>query len=123
MADRTSSARPRLPARREWEDILRWANQAPRLELSMQPSGFGPSDHTSFYAAIGVGPGSPAEAAGLRRGDVIVRLGEHPIGDLYDLTDALRAHQPGDEVEVVVRRDGEERTRRAVLGDRSERRP
>jgi len=70
----------------------------------------------------GVGPGSPAEKAGLEGGDTIVGLGEFDIGDLYDLTDALRAHKPGDAVRVTVLRGGEEQTFEVVLGSRSERR-
>ena len=69
----------------------------------------------------GVSAGSPAEAAGLRGGDVVVRLGEHEVGDLYDLTDALRAHRPGDVVDVTVLRDGEELTQSVRLGSRSSR--
>jgi hypothetical protein len=71
----------------------------------------------------GVGPGSPAEAAGLRGGDIVVGLGAHEVGDLYDLTDALRAHQPGDTVRVVVLREGRETAFTAVLGSREEREP
>jgi hypothetical protein len=66
----------------------------------------------------GVTAGSPAEAAGLRRGDVLIRLGDHEIGDLEAFTEALRRHQPGDEVELVVLRDGAELNVRATLGRR-----
>lgn len=69
----------------------------------------------------GVSAGSPAEAAGFRAGDVIVRMGEHEIGDLYGLTDALRAHRPGDVVDVTVIRDGAELTRSVTLGSRASR--
>ncbi|HEU4452593.1 MAG TPA: M20/M25/M40 family metallo-hydrolase [Longimicrobium sp.] len=54
----------------------------------------------------GVRAGSPAEKAGIRAGDVIVRMGEMEVRDLQDLTDALRAHKPGDVVPVAVLRDG-----------------
>lgn len=35
----------------EWNAILADANRGPGLELAYEASGFGPSDHTSFYAA------------------------------------------------------------------------
>lgn len=54
----------------------------------------------------GVRAGSPAEKAGIRAGDVIVRMGEMEVRDLQGLTDALRAHKPGDVVPVAVLRDG-----------------
>jgi Zn-dependent M28 family amino/carboxypeptidase len=55
----------------------------------------------------GVRAGSPAEAAGIQAGDVLVKLGDNEIRDLYQMTDALRAYQPGQTVPVHVRRDGE----------------
>lgn len=66
----------------------------------------------------GVTTGSPGDVAGLRRGDILIRLGSHEIKDLEAFTAALRAHRPGDEVDVVVIRDGAEVRLRAVLGRR-----
>jgi S1-C subfamily serine protease len=66
----------------------------------------------------GVRAGSPAEKAGIRAGDVIVRLGEMEVHDLQGLTDALRAHRPGDAVRVDVLRDGRRITTTATLGTR-----
>jgi hypothetical protein len=68
----------------------------------------------------GVRPGSPADAAGLRAGDVIVALGGRAVKDLYAYSDALYAHQPGDRVEIVFLRDGERRTVTATLGRRGQ---
>jgi membrane-associated protease RseP (regulator of RpoE activity) len=67
----------------------------------------------------GVSPGSPAELAGLQAGDVIVRIGEHAVPDLQGMTDALRAHEPGDEVAIRFLREDREATVRVVLGTRS----
>ena len=61
---------------------------------------------------------SPAANAGLQRGDVIVEFGGRDVGDLYEYTYALQAHEPGDRVEIVVLRDGERVTLSAVLGRR-----
>ncbi|MEJ2186382.1 MAG: PDZ domain-containing protein, partial [Gemmatimonadota bacterium] len=52
----------------------------------------------------GVRADSPADKAGIRSGDIIVRFGTMDIKDLYALTDALRAHKPGDSVPVTVSR-------------------
>ena len=60
----------------------------------------------------------PAEKAGVRRGDIIVKFGGVSIDNLYDLTYALQAHRPGDAVEVVVQRDGKPVALRATLRDR-----
>jgi putative serine protease PepD len=62
--------------------------------------------------------GSPAEAGGLQAGDIIIRIGTHPVPDLQGMTDALRAYAPGDTVEIVYRRAGGERRTQVVLGRR-----
>ncbi len=69
----------------------------------------------------GVRAGSPAEQAGMQKGDVLIRFDGEEIEDLYVFTDALRSHAPGDTVEVVVLREGEEVPLVAVLGSRGER--
>lgn len=66
----------------------------------------------------GVSAGSPAEVGGLKAGDVIVALGGKPVKDLYEYSDALYAHKPGDEVEIVVLRDGQRVTVHVKLGKR-----
>jgi Zn-dependent M28 family amino/carboxypeptidase len=66
----------------------------------------------------GVRAGSPAEKAGIRAGDVIVKMGEMDVHDLQGLTNALRAHKPGDTVPIVILRDGQRLTVTATLGTR-----
>ena len=66
----------------------------------------------------GVSPGSPADKAGIRGGDILVGLGQFEVADLQGMTDALRAHKPGDEVEVRLLRDGRALTLKVTLGTR-----
>jgi S1-C subfamily serine protease len=66
----------------------------------------------------GVSDGSPAEKGGLKGGDVIIRLGGKRVGTIYDYMETLGSHKPGDEVEVVVKRDGQEVKLRVKLGSR-----
>jgi S1-C subfamily serine protease len=66
----------------------------------------------------GVTPNSPAAAAGLQSGDVIVGMGDVDVADLQGLTDALRAHKPGQTVPVKVLRDEKELTLQVTLGAR-----
>ena len=56
----------------------------------------------------GVRPGGGAEKAGIRRGDVLVRLGAHAIRSVEDLVYALQASKPGETVTSVVIREGRE---------------
>src|SRR5262245_11453047 len=64
----------------------------------------------------GVTPGSPAEKAGLRGGDTIVRFGEREIRNIYDYTAALGERKPGEVVEIAVVRDGAEVVIAVTLG-------
>ena len=66
----------------------------------------------------GVREGSPAELAGLQPGDVVVEFDGKEISDIYAYTYALQDKQPGDEVLIVVERDGERVSMTAVLGQR-----
>ncbi|HET9387248.1 MAG TPA: M20/M25/M40 family metallo-hydrolase [Gemmatimonadales bacterium] len=102
---------------------------APRPQASTGGSGYGAylgtipdmsgGGVTEGVRITGVRAGSPAEAAGLQAGDVITAIGDKRIVNLYDMTDALRVHHPGDTVVIVSKRDGVERRARAVLGRRS----
>jgi len=67
------------------------------------------------YAISGVAKDSPAERAGLQGGDVIIQFGKYKIGNLRDIDGALRKYKAGDNVKVVVRRDGEEVPLEVVL--------
>jgi Peptidase family M28/PDZ domain len=67
----------------------------------------------------GVTPGSPADKAGVRTGDIIVGMGAHEVADLQGLTDALRAHKPGDTVPLRVIRDGNPLALEVTLGTRT----
>jgi hypothetical protein len=68
----------------------------------------------------GVRAGSPADKGGLTAGDVIVRFAGREVKDLYSYSEALYAHKPGDEVEVVYLRGTERRTTRVTLGTRGQ---
>jgi serine protease Do len=57
-----------------------------------------------------VEPDGPAEAAGIRAGDVIAEFAGTRIATLRDLTTAVADTAPGSEAAVTVWRDGERRT-------------
>jgi hypothetical protein len=78
----------------------------------------GGSEEQRGVRITGVRAGSPAEHAGLRADDVITRIGDMDVPDLQAMTDALRAHKPGDVVEIVVHRGDSTTTLRATLGAR-----
>ncbi|MFI7605810.1 trypsin-like peptidase domain-containing protein [Micromonospora sp. NPDC049366] len=63
--------------------------------------------------------GSPAEKAGLQRGDVVTRFGDKVINDSDDLVGAVQAGKVGDRVEVHYKRNGAEATTTVTLAETS----
>ncbi|MEM8666691.1 MAG: M28 family peptidase [Planctomycetota bacterium] len=54
----------------------------------------------------GVGADGPAQKAGIRGGDIVIKLAGKKIEDVYDYTYAIEALKIGEEVEIVIIRDG-----------------
>ncbi len=67
-------------------------------------------------ALAGVRPGGPADKAGMKAGDVLVKLGESRIANLDDFMSALGKHKPGEEVPIVVKRGNKDVKLKATLG-------
>ena len=63
-----------------------------------------------------VQPNSPAEAAGIERGDIIVRIGERTIQSVEDVFSATRERKVGERVDVEVVRGETKRTLSLTLG-------
>ena len=76
------------------------------------------SENPGGVRITGVRSGSPAEAGGLRGGDILVRMGDADVPDLQAMTDILRSHRPGDTIDVVYLRDGQRITTKVTLGRR-----
>lgn len=104
--------------------LARAASEVP-LTYSKHPAPVGRGDARSFNASLGTVPnyGGPppglkgvllddvrpeggAARAGMRRGDVIVKLGKFDIGSVEDLMFVLMQAKPGETVTAVVVRDG-----------------
>jgi Zn-dependent M28 family amino/carboxypeptidase len=66
----------------------------------------------------GVRDDSPAQKAGIRGGDVIVRFDGIRVDNIYDYTFGLRTRKPGQEVRITVKRDGKDVELLATLGRR-----
>lgn len=67
-----------------------------------------------------VGRESPAEKAGLKAGDVVLRFDDEVLSSRESLHDFLKEKAPDDRVTMVLLRDGKEETLTLKLGDRDE---
>ncbi len=70
---------------------------------------------TSGLAITGVTPGSPAEKAGLKGGDVITAIAGKSVKSMEDYMASLESAKAGDAVDVVVKRGGQSVTLKVTL--------
>jgi putative serine protease PepD len=61
--------------------------------------------------------GSPADEAGLREGDIVVRMDDRAINDANDLVSAVQAAEVGQTVEIEFQREGANQTTMLTLGE------
>jgi S1-C subfamily serine protease len=106
----------------EVEDVLaalrERAGGAPRSEGFLGVSLDDRSDGGQGALVTEVADDSPASDVGLEQGDVILSVDHSTTDGAAGVVAAVRDREPGDEVEVVVVRDGEEQTFEVVLAER-----
>lgn len=69
--------------------------------------GIAPGDYSGDETGVSVGqvfPGTPAEKAGLRPGDMLINWNGKPLADVESWMPLLKEHQPGDRVIIHFRR-------------------
>ncbi len=64
--------------------------------------------------------GSAAEKAGLKNGDVIIKINDKKVADPNSLSDVVTSFKPNEEVTVYFKRDGKEQSAKVTLGERKE---
>jgi S1-C subfamily serine protease len=67
-----------------------------------------------------VSDGSPADDAGMKPGDVVKQVGNTPVHSNGSLRPAIRRYKAGQEIDVIVERDGKQLTLHVKLGEASE---
>jgi hypothetical protein len=87
--------------------------------LGTVPDYAGPPDGRLGVLLSGVRAGSPAEAAGMQRDDILVELAGHEIRDIYDFVYVLRQAKPGEKAIAVVERKGKRIELEVVFGTQS----
>lgn len=99
---------------------------APPAWLGVQMTNITPAIKSQYNLSIDSGAfivevfsGDPADEAGLREGDVIIRFGGEKINTIEELAIAIRSHDPGETVKIIFVREGEEKTTEATLIQKS----
>lgn len=120
------------------ETLLRRIADAPRrmkalkVELAVPAAGAAPGSRPYFGSMPdygfdgkgcrleGVGPGSPAEQAGLKAGDVVVAIDGQDLPEVNAYSRALFSKKPGDVIEVTYLRGAERVTVKVTLAARKQ---
>ncbi|WP_207539531.1 Do family serine endopeptidase [Sabulicella rubraurantiaca] len=118
---------PSQLARRVVED-LRDDGKVERgwLGVSLQPldrelaQALGVEEGGALLASVE--PGSPADRAGLKAGDVVTQAGDRPVRGPRDLSGAVATARPGSSLNLTVIRDGQRREQQVSLGTPPDRR-
>lgn len=108
---------PLISFERDWQRMKRG-------EESMMPGrgrggwiGLASRDHREGGVTVtAAADGSPAKEAGLLRGDVIKSVDGEPVANRAEFSREIARRFPGQEVELVFERDGEQQMIRLVIG-------
>jgi serine protease Do len=78
--------------------------------------GVTPDEDDKGALVTSVSPGSAAEKAGLKKGDIITRIDNQKIEEADDVSRIIRSHKPGDKVSVTYLRNDKELKQSVELG-------
>jgi S1-C subfamily serine protease len=100
------------------QELRAVANGEPRIEGYLGVELVPRSDGGRGAVINLVTPGSPAAAAGIMAGDVVIAADRSPVDGQAAFVAAIRDKSPGDSIDIVVLREGERLTLTAVLAER-----
>lgn len=69
----------------------------------------------SGVVVLEVQANSPASKAGLQNGDIITKMNDKDIEDMYDLKNSLYSYKPGEKISLEILRNGEKKTVEVTL--------
>jgi len=87
-----------------------------KLELYYQSGILVPNDIEEGIVVVSVEPESSSDKAGLKKGDIIIKLAGIKTGNLAEFRYELYKHAPGEEIEITYIRNGEKTTTKLKLG-------
>ncbi len=113
----SADARPAFQAIERKDKTPTGGTPTYRVVMGLAP-GYG-DDGKEGMLVEAVTPEGPADLAGMKPGDRIVRIGEKDVANIYDYMAATRKNNAGDVVETVVLRDGKKTTLQVTLAPAS----
>jgi C-terminal processing protease CtpA/Prc len=66
-------------------------------------------DDSKQVMVVDTNKGSPAEKAGLKKDDVLLKIGDQDATDLKSVVNTIRKVKPGSELSLRINRDGKEK--------------
>ena len=109
-------------ARRVMEQIVEKGRvERGRIGISLRelsPSADGARSQGARIAEVS--PGSPAEIAGLRKGDIVLKADDRPILSAAQLRNRIGLARVGEQVRLTVERSGAAQTVTVAVGPASE---
>jgi putative serine protease PepD len=82
-------------------------------------AGIGDADNNGGASVASVVSGSPAEKAGLKQGDTIIKAGAKDIHTGDDLLNVVQTSKVGDKLQLTVKRGGSNQTLTVTVGESS----
>ena len=101
------------PFREHWD----FKNLVPENKAFLGVTSMRKEDGPAGASIAEVSPGSAAEKAGLKRGDLITKVDELIVESPEDLVRAIGKYAPNDKVTITYKRDGKEQKITVPLGE------
>ena len=89
-------------------------------EVSPDMADFFKLDNNKGALITSVVEDSPADKAGLKKDDVIIRIGKKKVDDIQDVFNIVGYTAPGTKVDIVVIRNGKEKTIDVEIGSKAD---
>jgi len=75
-------------------------------------------DRSTGVVVLSAESGGPAAKAGIRPGDVLIKMDDRDLEGMEDFLDELRQHKAGDQVQVSLLRNGQQQQLQVTLAER-----
>ncbi|MFC7305018.1 trypsin-like peptidase domain-containing protein [Streptomyces monticola] len=107
-------------AKRVAEELINTGKAThPVIEVTLDTKYTGDGARVAKQGADGspaVSPGGPGDKAGIEPGDIVTEVDGQRVHSGEELIVKIRAHRPGDRLELTLKRGGDEKTLSLVLG-------